>query len=51
MEQKGIKIDDADTKDKAASSNSSNGGRKSSDSSRKDKPKLKERIKNKLHMH
>lgn len=53
MEQKGIKIDDdADSKDKATTSgSSSNGGRKSSDSSRKDKPKLRERIKNKLHMH
>ncbi|KAL7896089.1 hypothetical protein HDV63DRAFT_388718 [Trichoderma sp. SZMC 28014] len=51
MEQKGIKVDDADPKDKTTSSGSSNGGRKSSDSSRKDKPKLKERIKNKLHMH
>lgn len=50
MEQKGIKIDDADPKDKTSSSGSSN-GRKSSDSSRKDKPKLKERIKNKLHIH
>ncbi|PON21215.1 hypothetical protein TGAM01_v209941 [Trichoderma gamsii] len=51
MEQKGVKIDDADPKDKISTSGSSNGGRKSSDSSRKDKPKLKERIKNKLHMH
>ncbi|EHK51040.1 uncharacterized protein TrAtP1_009914 [Trichoderma atroviride] len=50
MEQKGIKVDDAEPKDKNSSS-SSNGGRKSSDSSRKDKPKLKERIKTKLHMH
>ncbi|KAM0520478.1 hypothetical protein ACHAPE_002871 [Trichoderma viride] len=51
MEQKGIKIDDVDPKDKTSTSGSSNGVRKSSDSSRKDKPKLKERIKNKLHMH
>ncbi|KAL7918523.1 hypothetical protein ACQKWADRAFT_303916 [Trichoderma austrokoningii] len=49
MEQKGIKVDDADPKDKSSSGGSN--GRKSSDSSRKDKPKLKERIKNKLHMH
>ncbi|PTB35396.1 uncharacterized protein TrAFT101_011272 [Trichoderma asperellum] len=53
MEQKGIKTDDVDNtehKDQNSSSNSST-GRKSSDSSRRDKPKLKERIKNKLHMH
>ncbi|KAL6894941.1 hypothetical protein GGI43DRAFT_386085 [Trichoderma evansii] len=54
LEQKGIKIDDADPKHKdqdQSSSNNSSSGRKSSDSSRKDKPKLKERIKNKLHRH
>jgi hypothetical protein len=55
MEQKGIKTDNnADTKDKASSSNTSNShGRKSSDSSHhhKDKPSLGERIKNKLHRH
>ncbi|KAK1240352.1 hypothetical protein MKX08_007794 [Trichoderma sp. CBMAI-0020] len=51
MEQKGIKVDDAEPKDKNSGGSSSNDGRKSSDSSRKDKPKLKERIKNKLHMH
>lgn len=51
MEQKGIQISDVDPKDKTSTSGGSNGGRKSSDSSRKDKPKLKERIKNKLHMH
>ncbi|KAH8131748.1 hypothetical protein FP744_10000560 [Trichoderma asperellum] len=58
MEQKGIKTDDVDNnntehkdQDKNSSSSSSGGGRKSSDSSRRDKPKLKERIKNKLHIH
>lgn len=55
MEQKGIKTEDVDNnaehKDQDKNSSSSSTGRKSSDSSRRDKPKLKERIKNKLHIH
>ncbi|KAM0247726.1 hypothetical protein ACHAQJ_009757 [Trichoderma viride] len=58
MEQKGIKTDPIDSKDKpntasSGSNNNNSHGRKSSDSNHhhKDKPSLGERIKNKLHRH